>query len=140
MPRKTDMTAEDTSVTEPLTSLDAAENQPTEPIPAQSANPDATTPAERTSWRDAARTHVALAVVLLITAAGMVRIVQYHWVQGAVLIGGALVVGALFRAVLPPHRAGLLAVRSRPVDVLTYLILGSCVIFVALTIVGRPFG
>jgi DUF3017 family protein len=79
-------------------------------------------------------------MVLLVAAVGIVRITQYHWRQGAALIGAALVLAALFRAILPPRRAGLLAVRGRPVDVLSYAGLGALMVFVAVTIQGGPFG
>ena len=89
---------------------------------------------------EAVRTHLAFALVLLVAAVGIVRIMEYHWRQGAALIGGTLVLASLFRALLPPRRAGLLAVRGRPIDVLSYAGLGAFVLFVALTIQGGPFG
>jgi hypothetical protein len=91
-------------------------------------------------WLGAVRTHLAFALVLLVGVVGIVRIVEYHWRQGAALIGGTLVLAAVFRALLPPRRAGLLAVRGRPVDVLSYIGLGALMLFVALTIQGGPFG
>jgi hypothetical protein len=116
----------------------------TEPIgiPARSAeHPPTTEPVpDPGGWLGAVRTHLAFAVVLLVAAVGVVRIMEYHWRQGAALIGGTLVLAALFRALLPPRRAGLLAVRGRPVDVLSYAGLGAFVLFVALTIQGGPFG
>lgn len=60
------------------------------------------------------------ALVLLIAAAGMVRVLTEHWREGAVLLAGALVVGALLRALLPVEQVGLLAIRSRPIDILCY--------------------
>ncbi|WP_373299976.1 DUF3017 domain-containing protein [Amycolatopsis acidiphila] len=80
------------------------------------------------------------ALVLALVAVAAVRILQYHWRQGAVIIGGALLVAAVFRAVLPGVRAGLLAIRGRPVDVLTYSGLGVLVLFLAFTITDGPFG
>jgi len=95
---------------------------------------------ELTGWLGAVRTHLAFAVVLLVAVVGVVLIVEYHWRKGAGLIGGALVLAALFRALLPARRAGLLAVRGRAVDVLSYAGLGALVMFVAGTITGGPFG
>jgi hypothetical protein len=83
---------------------------------------------------------VPFALVLALVAVAAVRILQYHWRQGAVIIGGALLVAAVFRAVLPGVRAGLLAIRGRPVDVLTYSGLGVLVLFLAFTITDGPFG
>lgn len=90
--------------------------------------------------RGAIRDHLAFALVLLVATVGVVRMLEYHWRQGAALIGGALLVAALFRAVLPDRRAGLLLVRGRPVDVLSYAGLGVCVLSVAITIQGGPLG
>jgi hypothetical protein len=111
----------------------------TEPIgPADPPTP--VEPAEPGGWRGALRSHLAFALVLLVGAVGILRIVQYHWREGAVLLGAALLLAALFRALLPSRTAGLLVVRGRPVDVLSYTGLGVCVLFVALTITGGPFG
>jgi hypothetical protein len=84
------------------------------------------------------RKHVPLILVLAVVAIGLLRIVQYHWRQGAVLIGGALVLAALIRALLPNGRAGLVEIRSRAVDILLYGGLGLMVMTVAATIEGGP--
>ena len=73
-----------------------------------------------------------LAVVLL----GLLRILLYHWRQGTVLIGAALIMAAALRALLRDEQAGLIAIRGRGVDVLTYAGFGVCVMAVALTIEG----
>lgn len=83
---------------------------------------------------------VPFALVLTLVLVAGFRIWQYHWRQGAVIVGGALLVAAVFRAVLPPARAGLLAVRGRPVDVLSYSGLGLVILFFAFTITDGPFG
>ncbi|WP_410569247.1 DUF3017 domain-containing protein [Amycolatopsis sp. cmx-4-61] len=80
------------------------------------------------------------AVVLLVVAVAALRIFQYHWREGAALIGAALLLAAVLRAVLPPARAGLLAIRGRLVDVVTFTSLAAAVLYVALTIVGGPLG
>lgn len=79
------------------------------------------------------------AVVLLVVAVAAVRIVQYHWREGAALIGAALLLAGVLRAVLPTERAGLLAIRGRVVDIVTYAGLAAAVLYVALTIIGGPF-
>ncbi|HVV14186.1 DUF3017 domain-containing protein [Amycolatopsis sp.] len=94
----------------------------------------------RGSRRPALLEQVPFAIVLLLVAIAGIRIWQYHWRQGAVIIGGALLVAAVFRAVLPGVRAGLLAVRGRPVDVLTYTGLAVLLLFLAFTISNGPFG
>jgi len=82
--------------------------------------------------------HVPFGVVALVALIAVVRVVQYHWREGSALLGSALLVAAVFRATLPKRRAGLLAVRSRVVDVVSYCALAGCVLFIALTIQGGP--
>jgi hypothetical protein len=77
-------------------------------------------------------------LVLVAVLFGMVRIVQYHWREGTVIIGGALLLAAGLRALLSTERAGLLAIRGRGLDVLTYAGFGLLVLTVALTITGGP--
>ena len=82
--------------------------------------------------------HLPFAVVLALVAVAGLRIGMYHWRQGAALVGGALLVAAVLRAALSDEQAGLLRIRSRFVDVLSYTGLGGLIIFVALTITGGP--
>jgi hypothetical protein len=89
---------------------------------------------ERTSLRP----QLAFGVILAVVAMGMVRLTQYHWREGTVIIGGALLLAAGLRAVLPPERTGLLGIRRRAVDVLTYGVFGLLMLAVALTITGGP--
>jgi hypothetical protein len=84
------------------------------------------------------KVHVPFLFVLLLAFAGVVRIAQYHWREGSVLIGAALMLAALLRAVLPTPRAGLIAVRGRVVDVLLYGGLAACVLFIAITLTNGP--
>jgi hypothetical protein len=90
--------------------------------------------------RDAVLGQLPFLLVMAIVAIAALRIGMYHWRQGAALVGGALLVAALLRAVLPDDRAGLLAIRGRPVDVLSYAGLAVLILFVAFTITGGPFG
>jgi hypothetical protein len=83
--------------------------------------------------------HLPFGLVLLIVAVAALRISQYHWRQGAALIGGALLVAGMLRAVLPEENAGLLAIRGKAVDFLSYLGLATMILFVTLTITGGPF-
>lgn len=87
---------------------------------------------------DARFTQVPFAVVLLVVAVAVLRIVQYHWREGAALIGAALLLAGVLRAVLPTERAGLLAIRGKLVDIVTYAGLAAAVLYVALTIIGGP--
>lgn len=72
--------------------------------------------------------------VLLITAFGMVRVLTQHWREGAVLLAVALLVAAVLRVLLPVDRAGLLAIRSRVIDVLCYAGFGIVMAVLAATI------
>jgi hypothetical protein len=76
--------------------------------------------------------------VLLVVAIGLLRIVLYHWRQGTVLIGIALFLAAALRALLTNEQAGLIMIRGRGIDVLTYSGFGACMIFVSMTIEGGP--
>jgi hypothetical protein len=58
-----------------------------------------------------------LLVVLLVVGLGLLLVTFQHWRMGLVVIGLALVGAGLMRLLLPVRRAGFLAVRSRPVDV-----------------------
>lgn len=108
----------------------------TQPIPATGSRRRGRPPGR---W-DVASEYVAFALVLLVVAVGVVRLVEYHWRQGSALIACALLLAALLRALLPDRTAGLLAVRGRPVDVLSYTALGGLMLFIALTLTGGPFG
>ena len=85
-------------------------------------------------WRD----QVGFSAVLLVMLVALVRIVQYHWREGAAIIGAALLLAAGLRALLPVDRAGLLVIRRRGLDVLTYVAFGVLVLALALTITGGP--
>jgi hypothetical protein len=92
-----------------------------------------------TRRRDTLAEYLPLLLVLGVVAAGLVRIVMYHWREGTSLVGVALLLAATLRALLPSERAGLIAVRGRGVDVLSYAGLGLLVMAVSLTIVGGPW-
>lgn len=74
------------------------------------------------------------ALVLGIAAAGMLRVLTEHWREGAALLAGALLIAAVLRVLLPDDRAGLLAVRSRVIDVAIYVGLGLITLALAVTI------
>lgn len=84
--------------------------------------------------RDKLREHLAFGAVLAVVAAGFVMILLYHWRRGTVLIGGALLLAAGLRAALSKEQAGLIAIRGRGVDVLSYAALGTLIVLVAVTI------
>ena len=59
-----------------------------------------------------------LLAALLAVAAGLLLVALGHWRRGLVVIGLAMTGTAVLRLLLPLRRVGLLAVRSRWVDVL----------------------
>jgi hypothetical protein len=54
--------------------------------------------------------------------------------RGAAVVGGALLVAAAARLVLPPRYAGLLAARSKAQDVAAFAVLGVAVLAVAVSL------
>ncbi|WP_370592657.1 DUF3017 domain-containing protein [Streptomyces sp. NBRC 109706] len=56
---------------------------------------------------------------------------------GLLIVGGALLAGALLRAWLPA--VGMLAVRSRFTDVVTYTVLGALIVLLTLMAEPRPW-
>ena len=84
------------------------------------------------------RSQIPLLLVLTVVAVGLVRIVMYHWREGTVLMGVALLVAAALRALLPDNRIGMVAIRGRGMDVLLYGGLGLAIMAVSLTITGGP--
>ncbi len=77
--------------------------------------------------------HGSLLLVLLIAVIGLLRVLAEHWREGSVLLGGALLVAAALRILLPAERVGLLAIRSRVIDVLCYGGFGFMVVVLAAT-------
>jgi hypothetical protein len=84
--------------------------------------------------------HLPFGLVLAVVAIGMVLVALQHWRRGTSVIGGALLLAAALRVVVPQAHAGLIALRSRSVDVLCYSGLGLAIVVVAVTITGGPFG
>lgn len=80
--------------------------------------------------------HLPFALVLAVVAVGFVAIFLYHWRWGSGLIGCALLLAAGLRLVLADRQAGLLAIRSRWVDMLLYGGFGLLVLTIVLTITG----
>ncbi|MER5385685.1 DUF3017 domain-containing protein [Streptomyces sp. NPDC002688] len=72
----------------------------------------------------------AVALGLLLTALDVFRV-------GTILIGAALLAGAVMRWMLPS--VGMLAVRSRFTDMLTYGVLGAAIVLLAMMAQPRPW-
>ena len=75
-----------------------------------------------------------LLVVIVAVGVGLLMVTLEHWRIGLVVIGLALVGGAVLRLLLPVRRLGFLAVRSRPVDVLLLAGCGLALAVIALAI------
>jgi len=76
--------------------------------------------------------------MLVVTGASVVLVALDRWRSGLLLMGGALLVGAVGRLVLPQHQAGMLGIRRKLVDVSTLLALGGGLTVLSFLIPGRP--
>ncbi|MFI9099742.1 DUF3017 domain-containing protein [Streptomyces fildesensis] len=75
-------------------------------------------------------------VVLGGVVLGLVLTAADHFRAGTVLVGAALLVGGAMRFTLPS--VGMLAVRSRFTDVITYVVLGTGIVLLALMVQPDP--
>jgi len=78
-------------------------------------------------------------VVLVCVAAGIYiawHEGSHHGGRGGAVAGGALLVAAVIRLVLPTRLAGLLAVRHRATDVITLIVLGVSLLTAGLVLPG----
>lgn len=79
-----------------------------------------------------------LLAVLAVVAAGVLGSAALdHWRVGGAVIGLGLLLAAVLRLTLPARQAGLLVVRSRPVDASVLLLLGFALVVLANTIPAR---
>ncbi len=75
-----------------------------------------------------------LLAVLVTVGLGLLIVTFDYWRRGLVLIGLALIGAAVLRLLLPVRRAGFLAVRSRPLDVVLLAGTGLALTVIALAI------
>ena len=75
-----------------------------------------------------------LALVLLGLAAGLVVLSFFEFRVGSVILGVAIIFGGALRLVLPRERVGLLAIRGRPIDLVTMFGLGIALTTVAVLV------
>ncbi len=74
-------------------------------------------------------------VVIVVALAGLVVVALLdRFRRGSVIFAGAFGLAAALRLVLPARSAGLLAIRGRPFDVVTYAGLGVAIALLALSI------
>lgn len=91
---------------------------------------------ERFPDRSRLSVHVPFALVGAIGLIGFLLVAMQHWRRGTVVLGLALLLAAVFRALVPQERTGLLNIRSRAVDILLYGGFGMVIISIAMTIRG----
>ena len=77
-----------------------------------------------------------LLAVLVVVAVGLLLVTVERWRLGLVVVGLALVGGAVLRLLLPVRRVGFLAVRSRVTDVVLLGGTGLVLAVIAATIPG----
>ena len=75
-----------------------------------------------------------LALVLLGVTVGLVVLTFYDFRAGAVIVGASIIFAAALRTVLSHDRAGLLAVRGKPIDQVTVYGLGIALTILALIV------
>ncbi len=75
---------------------------------------------------------ILLPGVILIAAFALV--IAGYWRRGALVLAIAVAVAAALRLTLPEDRAGLLAVRSRGIDVATTASVSASILYIAWTI------
>jgi hypothetical protein len=75
-----------------------------------------------------------IALVLAAVAVSLFVVAVNHFRRGTVLLALSVLLAAVLRLVLPAREAGLLAVRSRLIDVLTLGGLGAGLLFFALVV------
>ncbi|PPK69664.1 DUF3017 domain-containing protein [Actinokineospora auranticolor] len=95
-------------------------------------------PPQRGGGRHPVLVHLPFAMVMAVVVLGLVRIMQYYWREGSLWIGLALLLAGGLRVLLRDEQAGLLAIRSRAIDLLLYGLFGVLVIAVAVTIEPGP--
>ncbi|HVM02994.1 MAG TPA: DUF3017 domain-containing protein [Acidimicrobiales bacterium] len=77
-----------------------------------------------------------LVLVLAVVAAGLLLAAASRWRLGSAVVGGGVLLAGALRLALPARRAGLLAVRSRRLDVTMLLVLGGALVALAASVPG----
>jgi hypothetical protein len=113
--------------------LTAVDHPPVDP------HPDEAAPEPEPRWHPSTIGGYCYLFVLAATAVGLGISWWGDWRLGVKWVGGALVLGALLRLVLPRREAGMLAVRNRAVDALLLSGVGALVIILSESIPNQPF-
>ncbi|MEV6071628.1 DUF3017 domain-containing protein [Nocardia sp. NPDC052001] len=75
-----------------------------------------------------------MVVIGAVLVVAVVFLAWDRWRRGTFFFGGAALLAAGFRLMLPTERVGVLAVRSKPFDVAWLTVMGSVIIVLAATI------
>jgi len=75
---------------------------------------------------------------LLSVVVGLVLVVVGPWRAGVAVVGGAFIVGAVARSVVPVSHTGMLRVRGKAFDTLWMTLLGVALVVLALVIPEQP--
>ena len=75
---------------------------------------------------------------LLVVLVGLGMVVAGPWRTGVAVVGGAFIVGAVARAVVPVSHTGMLRVRGKAFDILWMTLLGVALVALALVIPEQP--
>lgn len=77
-------------------------------------------------------------VVVAMALIGLAITVAGSWRNGVRWMGAGLLIGALSRLMLPEHRAGMLRVRRRAVDVTMLALVGVALLVLASLVPNQP--
>lgn len=75
---------------------------------------------------------------LLAVVTGLGLVVAGPWRAGVAVVGGAFIVGAIARSVVPVSHTGMLRVRGKAFDMLWMTLLGVALVVLSLVIPDQP--
>lgn len=84
--------------------------------------------------QQAIRRNLPLIVVGGVILVAVVLVISGRWRRGAVVLGGAALLTSALRLTTPAERIGVLAVRGRVVDTVSLALVGSVIVWIALSI------
>ena len=76
--------------------------------------------------------------VLTVTGVALLLVVLDRWREGLLLMGTAMLFAAMARSVVREDDSGMLGLRSKPVDVVTMVLLGGGLVALSVLIPDRP--
>ncbi|WP_241386021.1 DUF3017 domain-containing protein [Rhodococcus sp. CH91] len=80
------------------------------------------------------RLNLPLLAVTVVIAGAVILVIADRWRRGAFVFGGATILAGLLRWVLDEESVGVLAVRSKPFDVASLIVVGGIVVALAASI------